>query len=237
MHGAKTFLLRQALYCFLNFLLFFCHKHYRNYASCRFHQHASIRSHILVSVVLGWTCLNHLSAPLSTFISFLCLSWEYKRVLGDTSCCKGVYSLYVELLKLPQACVFQHPLQQLQDSGLEKKSLALDLLLTHPLISMWSKVTTYVGLSLHRLAFDTEWIQSYRAFLESDNCFGCSISLVRCDTLVTYANMQTHMHAPKRAYTLRHTFLSAWPVPSIALPFYDPCFMVYLKSNSPFIGH
>lgn len=123
MRGAKTFLLRQALYCFLNFFLFFCHKHYQNYTSCRFHQHASIRTHILVSVVLGWTCLNHLSAPLSTFISILCLSWEYKRVLRDTSCCKGVYSLYEELLKLLQACFFLHPPQHLQDSGLEEKKL------------------------------------------------------------------------------------------------------------------
>lgn len=89
MHRAKTFLLRQVLYCFLNFF-FFCHKHYWNYTSCRYHQHAPIKTHILLSVVLGWTCLNHFSASLSTFISFLCRSWEYKRVLHDTSCCKGV---------------------------------------------------------------------------------------------------------------------------------------------------
>lgn len=156
MHGAKTFLLRQALHRFLNFFAFFCYKYYWNYTSCRFHQHAPIKTHILLSVVLGWTCLNHFSASLRSFISFLCQSWEYKRFLRDTSCCKGVYSMYEALLKPPQARFFLHPLQQLQDSGLEKKkALALDLLLTHPLISMWSKVNIYVSLSIYRLAFNT----------------------------------------------------------------------------------
>lgn len=75
------------LYCCLNyfFFLFFCHKHDWNYTSCSYHQYAPIKTHILLSVVLGWTCLYHFSASLSTFVSFLCRPWEYKRVLRDTS--------------------------------------------------------------------------------------------------------------------------------------------------------
>lgn len=169
MHGANTFLLRQVLYCFLNFFPFFCHKHYWNYTSCRYHQHAPIKTHILQSVLLGWTCLNHFSASLSTFISFLCRPWEHKRVFLDTSWCKGVLFIVRSTTEAAPGLLLSTPTIAAPRQWLgERQALALDLLLTHPLIFMWSKVTTYVGLSFYRLAFDTQLIQSYRAFSDYD---------------------------------------------------------------------
>lgn len=111
MHVAKTFLLWQTLYCYLNyfFFFFFCHKHYWNYTSCSYHQHAPIKTQILLSVVLGWTCLNHFSASLSTFISFLCRPWEYKRILSDTSSWKGVLFTVQSAIEATPGLLFSTP--------------------------------------------------------------------------------------------------------------------------------
>lgn len=153
------------------FFLIFCHKHYWNHTSCSYHQHAPIKTHILLSVVLGWTCLNQFSASLSAFISLLCWPWEYKRVLRDTSSWKGVFIHCIKCYRSrPRLAVFYtHYSSAKKVSWVgKKKDFSLGPAPHAPTHLLWSKVTIIVGLSFYRLAFDTQLIRSCRALSDCD---------------------------------------------------------------------
>lgn len=182
--------------------------------------------------MLGWTCLNHFSASLSTFISFLCRgnikesSVIQVAVKGFIHCTKSYWSR-------PGLASFYTHHSSSKTVAWKKKSSSLGPAPhppTHLCVKQGHHLCRFIILQTciwH--AVDPELCQTVTStWLQVQLC-----------ALRPFATHATCAQARTRACmrTETHTSLRAWPVPSIALPFYDPCFMVYLKSNSPFIGH